>query len=440
MSLHRSVVLGAIPPAIARVNSNALSHEIRAESFLHVHGLTVLRWPAVLSLWALLACTTAHAQVPAGPNRPIGVPDGYVITASGYFHPSCVRQLAEGDTLDEDGPAIEHADGSRENVLACEYPHYTARGEVAIEGSAESWPAKISQDWIEAAMTTKGSPYGELDAIWTVPPAPTSNDQQTVAFFPGFEQTGKSTSILQPALFWNNASGGWFIVSENCCYKGNPFTSPPMAVKPGDKITGFIQQTCVAGTPSCTTWAVTTMDVNTGGTTTLPSTSSLGHTFNLAFAGVLEVINLVQCSDYPSNGQVTFSGVTLYDYNFHRISNPPWKDFVNTSLTPQCGYGVQVAAKQVTLDYATFVTFDPSGSIYTSPQSINTSGAITGSYNDAGYVVYGFVRDPSGNITSFDPSGSISTIPTSINTSGAITGYYFDASSVAHGFVGRAPY
>lgn len=33
-----------------------------------------------------LGVTAANAQAPAGPHRPAGVPDGYLITPSGYFH------------------------------------------------------------------------------------------------------------------------------------------------------------------------------------------------------------------------------------------------------------------------------------------------------------------------------------------------------------------
>jgi hypothetical protein len=80
-------------------------------------------------------------------------------------------------------------------------------------------------------------------------------------------------------------------------------------------------------------------------------------------------------------------------------------------------------------------SFDPAGSISTVPFSINTSVSITGSYADASGAAHGFVRDPQGNITSFDPAGSISTLPLNINTSGAITGSYADASEVGHGFV-----
>jgi hypothetical protein len=41
----------------------------------------------------------AQAQAPAGPNRPASVPQGYVITPFGYFHPSCINHLAQRDRL-----------------------------------------------------------------------------------------------------------------------------------------------------------------------------------------------------------------------------------------------------------------------------------------------------------------------------------------------------
>ena len=46
----------------------------------------------------------------------------------------------------------------------------------------------------------------------------------------------------------------------------------------------------------------------------------------------------------------------------------------------------------------TFTTFDPPGSIYTSPTAINPAGAITGFYNDADGGFYGFVRAQNGVI------------------------------------------
>jgi hypothetical protein len=78
---------------------------------------TVLVTATVLSLvLPFVASTTANAQAPVGPN-PTGVPDEYVLTPSGYFHPSCVRQLAAGETLLADGRILRHAVSVRRTPL-----------------------------------------------------------------------------------------------------------------------------------------------------------------------------------------------------------------------------------------------------------------------------------------------------------------------------------
>jgi len=305
----------------------------------------------VLSLFvAFLVSNMAYAQAPAGPNRPAGVPDGYVITPFGYFHASCVLRLAEGETLLEDARAIQRADGTLESVAACDHPRYSASGEIVVAGGQ---PPSISHSWIESADTTTSTSYGKLAATWTVPPAPASNDGQTVYFFPGLEDINHVVSILQPVLGWNADFGGaWGIASWNCCPRGITVESAPVSVNSGNQIQGTIRDLCSAGTLSCSKWRVTSQDVSTGQSTMLNNTPSEGQTFNWAFAGALEVYNVVQCTDYPSNGALTFSNIALYDYNFTRISNPGWSMTIWASgLTPQCGYGGPVAAGRVTLDY-----------------------------------------------------------------------------------------
>jgi hypothetical protein len=298
---------------------------------------------------AFLASTAVYAQAPAGLNRPAGVPDGYVITPSGYFHPSCVLRLAEGETLLA-GLAIQHADGTIENVAPCSYPHYTAGGEMVIAGVN---PPTIGHSWIEAGNVTTSTSYGELTVNWTVPPAPAANNGQTVYLFPGLEDINHIVSIIQPVLGWNaDFSAAWSIASWNCCPSGITVESPPLRVKAGHEILGTIKDTCSAGTLSCSTWDVTTEDATTGKSTKLRNTPSEGQTFNWAFAGALEVYNIAKCADYPKKGSITFSSVALYDYHFDLISNPGWSIVSWASgLTPQCNYGGQVAATQVTLDY-----------------------------------------------------------------------------------------
>jgi hypothetical protein len=96
-----------------------------------------------------------------------------------------------------------------------------------------------------------------------------------------------------------------------------------------------------------------------------------------------------------------------------------------------------------------FTTFDAPGADMTAasgygtfPESINDAGVITGHYTDAHYVIHGFLRSPSGKLTTFDAPGAgtiegsgLGTFPDSINDGGVIAGRYTDAHNVNHGFV-----
>jgi len=353
----------------------------------------------------------------------MGVPDGHVITPSGYFHPSCVRQLAEGETLLADGRIVRHADGTTESIPACDYPRYTASGEIM------SGPLAITHSYVERAEATTSTSYGGLTATWVVPPAPTTSDGQTVYFFPGLDDINDTVSILQPVLGWNaDFAGAWGIASWNCCPSGITVESPAVSVSPGDEIKGIIWDTCGAGTVSCPTWKVISEDLSTGRSTTLGDTPSEGQTFNWAFAGALEVYNLNQCSDYPPNGSLTFSHVALYDYNFDRISNPGWS-FTNeaSGLTPQCGYGGQVAAAQVTLDYSSFITlfsFDTTDGANPSAGLVQaTNGDLYGTTDKGG-------AEGGGTVFKISPSGALTTLYSFCSQSGCTDGAYAGAGLV----------
>ena len=112
---------------------------------------------------------TQPAQ-PAAATRPEGVPEGYVITPFGYFDPSCVFHVAEGETLLEKGTALQHADGTVESLPACLYPHYATNGELVATGATQVESPTVS-GWVEYASTTTSSAYGEIAANWVVPPA-----------------------------------------------------------------------------------------------------------------------------------------------------------------------------------------------------------------------------------------------------------------------------
>lgn len=307
----------------------------------------------------LLASTIGFAQAPAGPNRPAGVPEDYVITPFGYFHPSCVRHLASGDQVSSDGLAIQHANGTVSHAAACEYPRYTAQGEVIIPGSP-TVPPTISHSWIVDGETTTGTSYGQINATWNVPSAPAANNGQTIYFFPGLEDFRLNQTILQPVLGWNaDFSAAWGLASWNCCPSGTANESTALHVVQGDAIFGQVKSTCSAGTLTCSKWNVTSQDTTLNSTTTLSNTPNEGQTLNWAFGGALEVYNVAQCANYPSNDSLTFS-TALYDNNFNIIGSPGWS-MVNRAagLTPQCNYGGQISGGQVTVVFGNGATLNP---------------------------------------------------------------------------------
>jgi hypothetical protein len=312
----------------------------------------------------LISGTTAlRAQIPAGPNRPPAVPEGYVITPMGYFHPSCVQELSEGDLLRKDEKAVEHKDGSFDSIPACAFPRYSPAGEkVPLDGEGPSaeekadldgegaQPPAIVHDYIELA-TMKKNPsytyYGLLRANWIVPPAPTSHDGQTIFFFPGLEDYNPNvtTTILQPVLGWNATpayKNVWSLASWNCCVNGTVQHSSFISTATGDNIFGEMFLACHPGAPRCGSFTVNTVDQTTGKSTELKQTSSFGLVFNWAFAGALEVYNVSQCSDYPSNskGSTQFYYLGLYDQDLHPVTQGwvHWNKW--HGLTPQCNYGI----------------------------------------------------------------------------------------------------
>jgi hypothetical protein len=98
----------------------------------------------------VVGLAAAQAQTAAGPNRPATVPEGYVITPFGYFHPSCVGRLAQGDELRPEQGVIRHTDGSTVSMQQCAYPHYRADGAKVVGDERGVTDPNISHAWIVA--------------------------------------------------------------------------------------------------------------------------------------------------------------------------------------------------------------------------------------------------------------------------------------------------
>jgi hypothetical protein len=313
----------------------------------------VLKLIAFTMLVAGLAAAQAH--------RPAAVPADYVLTPFGYFHPSCVNHLAEGDVVREDLKVIERKNGATQ-PLVCSYPRFEADGTKAFGdlkpvGDGKSQPPFIGHAWIEYASIHDTNDYGLVYSAWTVPPAPASNDGQTLYFFNGLEDINDVVSIIQPVLGWNgNGLSNWSIAAWNCCPSGTANEATPVSVNSGDQIEGYNFPQCSAGTKTCASWDVVALDDRNGSFSQLIGTPNEGQTFNWAFGGVMEIYNITQCSDYPASeasgigGQLGFHDQLVWNDKNVKIT-PAWTvSNISGGLTPQCNYGGSVP-KQVILTY-----------------------------------------------------------------------------------------
>ncbi|MBX9297884.1 hypothetical protein K5M33_03375 [Chromobacterium vaccinii] len=307
----------------------------------------------ILLLMAALAASSTWAALPTTANaasRPTGVPQNYLITPFGYFHPSCVREVADGARLmDADAPP---ACASR--------VHFDAQGKAAAAtGPTTKTPRAANSlaainGWVEDSELVATSPYAGINASWQVPAAPASRGGQVVYFFPGLQDSHNVQSILQPVLGWNAfGDQAWTIASWNCCRNGAANYSTPRTVSSGDLIAGRVWHDCAAGAAACGSWNVETRDATQNTLTTLSHTSNYGQSFNWAFGGVLEVYGVANCQNYPADGVISFSSIQLLDINKQIISNPASLAWSANILQQGggCNYHAAASAATTALSY-----------------------------------------------------------------------------------------
>ena len=308
-----------------------------------------------LFLSCLLVMTLSAAAQNLSVGRPANVPSEYVVTPFGFMHPSCLVHLREGESVGHN--TLHHADGTVENVAACQYPRFKANGEVIAQPTASKTletatppPPTISWDWVEDVTDFYSTNLGKQSSTWVVPSDPTSHDGQTDYFFPGIG------NIMQPVLGWGaDYATGWGIASWVCCSPAAESTAIPVSA--GDLISGTTTQTCSNGSASCGTWIVSTTDVTTGQTTTLGAEPTQGDQ-NEAIGGVLEVYNIAQCSDYPADGEIVYDS-TFYDYNGNFVPNLTWSGSASSTDSPQCNYSAQaVTQSQIVLTFGTIANLN----------------------------------------------------------------------------------
>ncbi len=301
---------------------------------------------------AVPAAAVALQSAPA--VRAPSVPDDYVATPNGFFHRSCVIELAAGETIGQDRK-IHGLDGRTRDITPCGHPQYDAVGHVVPPGGAAAQAAATragrsattaaapanaptTDGWVEAASNADNGPLNWVSANFTVPSDPAMASSQLLYYFPGLEPTveGTNFTIMQPVLqYW---AGQWSAASWNCCVDGVTAHGPYFNVNPGDTLYGYVQGNNCDANGFCSDWQVYTGDWSTGGTSTL-NTTSYGSIMGWAFGGVLEVYGLDDCAEYPTSGSISFTNLQVRNAKYLSVY-PAWSTDAPTGKVPNCPYSI----------------------------------------------------------------------------------------------------
>jgi hypothetical protein len=317
-------------------------------------------------------------------RRPSSVPATYAATPNGYFDPSCIAHVQQGETAHADG-TIRDTRGAVRSATSCNKPRFDLAGHEVPTGKAgapliapQAQPATTYNGWVESYNTTSIGALSYLSATWVVPATPSAGNQgQTIFFFNGLEGVPTVESILQPVIAYEN--GTWTATSWNCCASGTTFTGNTIDISPGDVIVGTVTGTnCNASTGLCQNWLIETLDQNTGQVSQL-QTASWGVALNWTFAGVMEVYGVSACNDYPASGKISFTNQAYTTVAGQSGTSASWNLGLG-SVSPDCGYGGRNDGSSVTLGFASggsaSVSSDSSGNFGASCTGVSLSGSV----------------------------------------------------------------
>ncbi|MGC4090040.1 MAG: MYXO-CTERM sorting domain-containing protein [Polyangiaceae bacterium] len=299
---------------------------------------------------------TRHSKRFSPNKKPDGVPNDYVLTRSGFMHPSCVVRLEPDESVSHDG-SIHGPDGAVRDVLSpCAYERFAADGQPLARNQArpphrphatyDGWVAYYVYDGSVAAGTT-------ITTDWVVPASPITKGSQDIAFFNDIiTEKGSNIDILQPVLDYN--SGVWSTESEHCCINDNDVYSDGGQVAVGDTIRGIVKGTSCSSDGSCSTWTITTQDLTKGSSTTLTVTNAVGAPTSVHPA-VLETYDVTTCAMLPASGKETFFNNSVTSSSSQSLT---YKLGVISAAEapsgfPKCGYSGTSSGESYTLIFST---------------------------------------------------------------------------------------
>lgn len=277
--------------------------------------------------------------------RPLAVPVDYLITPDGFFAPTCVQRVENGEAVLGDG-SIQAAGGGIRKPAACTQPHYRFDG-ARVESSGSSFPAPvhagpdgITSRWVEAAYVNysdrASTPLGRLTASWKVPAKPTNQSGQSLFFLTEVEQQGVQVTTLKPVLSYNVFGREDWTISTWAEMNGTSYFSEPISVDEGDLIVGI---TSCEKANACDIWTVTAIDMskNDAQISTSQRVAAGGYT-SLILGGSLEEAGASRCDQLPASSPFAFGNIFVYSSSFSPVDALLRPVYGATSLP--CKFGV----------------------------------------------------------------------------------------------------
>ena len=227
--------------------------------------------------------------VPARRRQP--AQEEHVVTPGGLRPHSLVHTLELGHRLRQAASGFQKLD-SAGHVLQ-DLPWARFRSELATKRVA---------GWVVLASWTNsgGAAVESFSCSWQVPAPPRTDSGQTLLLY---SAVGSADNIVQPVLQWSGRRRSWSISSWYVEPTGMAVHTAPVAVQPGEQLTGLITaERAVAGKATYTCEFVS----KSGTRLVVPELPELNW-----FLTALEAYDVRQRSDYPDTQQTLFSSVTV---------------------------------------------------------------------------------------------------------------------------------
>ncbi len=200
--------------------------------------------------------------------------------------------------------------------------------------------AALGSGWITYAYwsNTTGTAVSHFSTTWTVPPAPATQNGQTIFLFNGIQNA--IPMILQPVLQWGpSAAGGgnywaiasWFADGQN----GAANYSTLVQVNPGDSLTGLMTLT------NQTTQGFSYRCEFVGFANTI---LNIQNTLELAWnVETLEAYSIATCSDYPDTTKTAMVAIGI-----QTGSTAPALAWTAVNAVTDCGQQTSIVSDSAT--------------------------------------------------------------------------------------------